>query len=145
MNDLEKAIMLLNDGSYTCAACRGDEKYTSTMRGVKPLLDLIDAQQTLDGYSVADRVVGRAAAFLYVELKAQRVHALIMSRAAQEVFIRYGIEYSYGALVDAIFNRTNTGLCPMESAVCDIQTPHEAELAVRARLRELMQPSMEAL
>lgn len=139
VNDLDRAKKLLDDGDYTCAACCGEREYTSRERGVKPLLALIDNGRTLEGYSVADRVVGRAAAYLYVELKAQCVHAHIMSRAAQEVFSRYGVAHSADELVDAIINRAKTGLCPMESAVWDISDPHEAELAVRAKVRELAQ------
>ena len=136
--DMKKALELLSSGDYTCAACRGDDEYTSRARGVKPLLDLIDDARSLAGYCVADRVVGRAAAYLYVELGARAVHALIMSRAAQEVFTRYSLPCTCDTLVDAIANRTNTGLCPMESAVWDITDPAEAERAIRAKLNALM-------
>ena len=74
----------------------------------------------------------------YVELGAKAVHALILSRAAQEVFTRYSLPCTCDTLVDAIANRTNTGLCPMESAVWDITDPAEAERAIRAKLKALM-------
>ncbi len=138
MNDMERAKRLLAEGDYTCAACRGDEEYVSAKRGVRPLLELIDAARSLAGYSAADRVVGRAAAYLYVELETPRVYAHVMSRAAQEVFDRYGVEHSADKVVDAIANRTNTGLCPMESAVWNITDAHEAELAIREKVKELM-------
>ena len=138
MNDMEKAKALLAEGGYTCAACKGDEEYVSTQRGVRPLLELIDARRSLAGYSAADRVVGRAAAYLYVELEVSRVYAQVMSRAAQEVFERFGVEHGADTVVDAIANRTNTGLCPMESAVWDITDVHEAELAIRKKVKELM-------
>ena len=80
--DMKKALELLSSGDYTCAACRGDDEYTSRARGVKPLLDLIDDARSLAGYCVADRVVGRAAAYLYVELGAKAVHALMPSPTA---------------------------------------------------------------
>ncbi len=137
MCDIEKAKELLAEGGYTCVACKGEKTYTSSMRGVKPLLNLIDSGKKLTGYSVADKVIGRAAAFLYVELEAQFVHANIISRPALEVFIQYGIPHSYDTKVDAIVNRTNTGPCPMESAVWDIDTPREAEHAIRQKLTEL--------
>lgn len=138
MNDMERAKKLLAEGNYTLAACKGEEEYVSAERGVRPLLELIDAQRSLAGYSVADRVVGRAAAYLYVELAARSVYAHVMSRAAQEVFDRFGVEHGADEVVDAIANRTNTGLCPMESAVWNIADAHEAELAIREKIRELM-------
>ena len=137
MNDIERAKKLLTEGSYTLAACKGAEEYVSTQRGVKPLLELLDAGRSLAGYSAADRVVGRAAAYLYVELAAERIYARVMSRAAQEVFVRFGVEHDADTVVDAIANRSNTGLCPMESAVWDITDAHEAELAIRKKVQEL--------
>ena len=39
--------------------------------------------------------------------------------------------------VDAIFNRTNTGFCPMESAVWDIDEPEKAPDAIKKKLAAL--------
>ncbi|MGI5977376.1 MAG: DUF1893 domain-containing protein [Candidatus Limivicinus sp.] len=135
--DLEKAKKILAEGEYTCTAVLGDSVITSRERGVKPLLNLIDAGRRLSRYSVADRVIGKAAAYLYVLLDAKEVYADVMSRPALEVFRFRGIPASQGELAQAISNRTGTGLCPMESAVMDIDSPKEAEKALRIRLREL--------
>ena len=43
----------------------------------------------------------------------------------------------YGNLSEAIRNRDNTGYCPMETAVLDIDVPAEAVTAIRAKLEEL--------
>ena len=136
-SDLEKAIKTLSSGGFTFAAVRGEDTLTSSQRGVKPLLDLIDSGSTLSRFSVADRVVGRAAAFLYVLLGARCVHACVMSSPAKAVFEKFNIPCSCNEEVAAIRNREGTGFCPMESAVMDIDDPNEAELAVRRRLREL--------
>ena len=69
-SDLTKAAALLNSGAYTCVLCRGDAVFTGTERGVKPLLGWLDGGVDLNGFSAADRVVGTAAAFLYVLLGA---------------------------------------------------------------------------
>lgn len=137
MNFIETAKRILNEGGYTCAAVCGSNVYTSRQRGVKPLLDLLDAGKSLKGYAVADKVIGRAAAFLYVRLEAEEVYSEIISKPALEVFRQFGIRVSYGELVDVIFNRTNTGLCPMESSVLEIREPEAAEQAIRAKLAEL--------
>lgn len=44
--------------------CKGSTIYISTERGVKPLIDRIDDGTDLQGFSAADKVVGKAAAFL---------------------------------------------------------------------------------
>ena len=84
MSDLNKAKALLAAGGYTCVLCRGDEIHTATARGVKPLVDWLDSGLDLRGFSAADKVVGRATAFLYVLLGVREVHALVMSAPAKE-------------------------------------------------------------
>ena len=133
----EKAKGLLAEKGCTLAACAEDDTVLSNARGVKPLLDMLDAGVSLSRYAVADKVVGRAAAFLYALLGARYIHAGIVSTPALEVFTRLGISCTCGTEVDAIKNRTNTGLCPMESAVRSINDPAEAEKAIRETLERL--------
>ena len=137
MSDLEKARELMLSGNYTAALCRGEESMTSTKRGVKPLLDWIDEGKKLAGWTAADRVVGKAAAFLYVLLGVERVWALVMSTKAKTVLESHGIEALCDTEVETIENRTRDGFCPMETAVWDIDDPVEAKATVIVRLREL--------
>ena len=84
-----------------------------------------------------DKVVGRAAAFLYVLLEAKEVYADAMSEGAQEVFSTYGIRFGCGVLAKEIINRKGDGLCPMERAVQGIHNPGQALEAVREECRKL--------
>ncbi len=138
MNDLEKAKRLLSEGGYTCVICGGEQVYSSNDRGVKPLLELLNRGENVKGFSAADRVVGKAAAFLYVLLGVKEVHAGVISVPAAEVFRNFGIAAGWDEKVAAIQNRTNTGLCPMEGSVWNIDEPDKALDAVKAKLRELM-------
>ena len=79
MDNWEKAKTLLAEGGYTCVICGGDKVYTSHERGVKPLLELLEQGAELKGFSAADRVVGKAAAFLYVLLGVSAVYAGVIS------------------------------------------------------------------
>ena len=81
MTDLEKARELLHTGEYTCALCRGNEHYTSTLRGVRPLFEWLESGNDLRGFSAADKVVGKGAAFLYVLLGVQSVSPAFCSKA----------------------------------------------------------------
>ncbi len=137
MSDLERARSLMLEGNYTAALCRGEETLTSSKRGVKPLLDWIDEGKKLTGWTAADRVVGKAAAFLYVLLGVERVWALVMSTPALAVLRTHGIEALCDSEVAKIENRSRDGFCPMETAVWDIDDPVLARETVIVRLREL--------
>lgn len=135
--DLEKAKSLLKSGKYTCVVCAGDDICTATERGVKPLLAWIDSGTDLNGFSAADKVVGKAAAFLYVILGVKFVYADVMSKPAKDTLEENGIAAEYGCLADAIRNRAGTGFCPMETAVRDISEPQAALDKIRETLRTL--------
>ena len=64
---------------------------TSTERGVKPLLQWLDGENRVKGFSAVDKVVGRAAAFLYVLLEVKEVYAGVMSEGAAHYFICAGL------------------------------------------------------
>jgi len=136
-SDLVKAIEMLREGNYTCVICLGDVTHCSRRRGVAPLLELLENGTELKGFQAADRVVGKAAAMLYVLLGVAGVHAGVISESAKAVFDKAGIPCFYDKCVPAIFNRTMTGFCPMETAVKDINDPALAPAAVKAKLKEL--------
>ena len=135
--DLVKAKHLLQNENHTCVFVRDDIIYKSCERGVKPLLQMIDTKGTLDGFCAADKVVGKAAAFLYVLLRVKEIHAVIISQSALKVLQSYDIPVSYNTLTKAIRNRTNTGFCPMEQATLDITDPHEALETIKSTLRKI--------
>jgi hypothetical protein len=136
-NDLKKAMELLKEGGYTCVLCRGAKSCTSTERGVKPLFGWLRSGADLKGYCAADKVVGKAAAFLYVLLGVEQVYAEVMSQKAIDVLDRFGIEAFCDEAPETIRNRDNTGMCPMEKTVLEIEQPMEALQAVERKLAEL--------
>lgn len=134
MNDLEKAKKMLENSEYTCVFCNGDPVLTSQKRGVAPLLG---ENKSLEGYSAADKVVGKGVAFLYVLLKVKLLYAKIISRSALETLEKYMINVQYETLTNAIRNRNNTGSCPIKTAVQGITEPKIALTAIRNKFREL--------
>ncbi|MDY3791563.1 MAG: DUF1893 domain-containing protein [Oscillospiraceae bacterium] len=135
--NMKKAVSMLNEQALTLAAVNGNETITSRERGVKPLLALIDGGRTLEGYSAADKVVGAAAAYLYVLLGAKELYANVISRKAANIMEKYGIYTEYNTLAEAIKNRAGTGFCPMETAVFEAVSPENALMLIRAKLKEL--------
>lgn len=137
--NLQKARTLLEAGDFTCVVCCGEQVYTTADRGVAPLLSWLDAGTDLTGFSAADRVVGRGAAFLYCLLGVKEVYARVMSCPAAEVLRSYGIDAQAGTFVEGIINRKGTGPCPFEAAVMDIQDARKALTAIRSKRKQLQE------
>lgn len=140
MDDLKRAREVLAGGGYTCVLCRGEELYTATARGVRPLVDWLDSGLELRGFSAADKVVGRATAFLYVLLGVRAVHAQVMSTPAKQALEANGIAAFFDQEVPGIINRKGDGPCPFEDAVLGITDPAEALTAIRKKQFVMRQP-----
>lgn len=138
MTDVERAKALLVDSNYTVVLCRDEITHTDTRRGVSPLLSLLDRGVCVTGFAAADKVVGKAAAFLYLRLGVTAVHAAVMSKPAYDLLTAHGIDTTYDTLVPAIRNRAGDGYCPMEQVSLPLADPLEAEVAIRKRLAELI-------
>ena len=135
MTDLERAKEALPTIACTCALCRDEEVRTTQLRGVAPLLSWLE--EGLSGWSVADRVVGAGAAWLYTLLHPAMVYAPVMSRRATAILTQYGVPYTCDEVAESILNRTGTGLCPMEEATADAADPQQALAAIRQKVQEL--------
>lgn len=111
----------------SCVVVKNGITYTTYKTGLAPLFDWIEEDPDfLNGAEATDKIVGKAAALIYVHCHIGKVHGKTMSKSAVEVFEKYNIEYSYDILTDKIINRLGTGLCPMETVVLDIDDPKEA-------------------
>ena len=139
MNYVEQAKSILESTDSTCVFCNGDTIIKDARRGVRPLLDLLESKTDLTGFAVADKVVGKAAAYLYCLLGVQMLYAGVISEPALAVLQQNNIQISYGTLVASIQNRTHDGPCPMEHAVWDIDSPREALAAIYSTLENLAQ------
>ncbi len=134
---IETAKRLLLEGAYTCVLCQGDAVYTSKERGVAPLVAFLESGTSFVGFSAADKVVGRATAFLYVLLGVVALHAHVISESALKVLTSHHIPTTYDTLVPHIINRTHDGICPFESAVLAITDPRTAYEVIKQKLSHL--------
>ena len=135
---LEQAKSLLLTSASTIAVVSNGEVFTSQERGVKPLLYLLTEKKGfLKGASVADKVIGKAAAFLMVLGEIKEVHTLIISEPAIKVFERYNIPCFYDKKVERIVNRTGDGLCPMETLCLDVEEPQEAFTKIKEKVQKM--------
>ncbi len=134
---MEAARTILEENGYTCVLRKNETIYTTTERGVKPLVRWLTEGLDARGFTAADKVVGKATAYLYCLLGVKEVWSGIMSVSARDVLTRHGITTAQGKLVENIINRQGTGICPFEAAVLDIHTPEEALTAIRAKMAEM--------
>ncbi len=137
MSNIEKAIKMLSEGGYTCVICSDGDTQTSTMRGVAPLLKWLDEGRNLSEYSAADKVVGKGAAYLYILLEIKELYAHIISRPAYDTLKKYNIPVTYTTMTEAVRNRDNTGFCPIETAVMDIENPQDALTAIKRKIEDM--------
>ena len=134
---IEKAKELLEKGNYTCVICGEGKTLTATERGVKPLAQWLKEGADLKDCWAADKVVGKATAFLYCLLGVREVYAHVMSHPAAHVLEAHGIGCHAGTLVEGIINRKGTGPCPFEAAVMEIEDPREALTAIRNKMAQM--------
>ena len=135
--DFQKAKEEYNSGKYTLVICKDEDIIKSDVTGIRPVMTLIDSKKDYKGYSAADKIVGRAAAFLYTLLQVKNLYGETMSKGAVEILKNAGIYYEYKTLTDYIENRQKTGMCPMDEAVKDIDNPKDAYEAIRNKIKLL--------
>ena len=137
---LMKAKELLESGGYTCVLTDGDAVHTSTLRGVRPLVQFLRSGAIPAGFSAADKVIGKATAYLYVLLGVREIYAQVISEPAVGVLKENGIHVQYGQMVSNIINRKGDGICPFEAAVMEITDPADAYEAILRKMLEMNIP-----
>lgn len=132
---LEKLKNLLIAQEHSCVF--GDEEtyFYSDLKGIKPLMQFI--QEGKKGYYVADKIVGKAAAYLFILLEVKAIYADTISVAGLKVLEDNNIPVYYRQLVEYIINRTGDDMCPMEKTVKDIDDPKLAHQALAEKINEM--------
>ncbi len=124
--DTMHAKEIFEQGGYTCVLCKDEQIYTSKETGIAPLMKFISEKTDLKGFCAADKIVGRAAAFLYILMGVTEVYACVMTTEAEKLLKSYGISAYCTTSTNKIINRAGTDICPMEKTVQNITTPERA-------------------
>ena len=114
VDDIGRAKQILTDENLTCVAVKGDIVHKSNERGIAPVIGWVQGGIDLNGFSIADKVVGKAAAYLFLSCGVTSVYAETISTGGAEVLERHGIAFTYGTMTDQIMNRVKNGMCPLE-------------------------------
>ncbi|OGO87745.1 MAG: hypothetical protein A2Y15_07085 [Clostridiales bacterium GWF2_36_10] len=125
--ETERAKELLKQNNLSLVVIKDNEVYTSDKNGVKPVLELLEnGNNTLNNSVAADKVIGGAAAFLFINGGVAEVYGEILSEKAVSVLEKAKIPCTYGTLVPFIKNRRGDDHCPLEKLCLTIESPEEA-------------------
>ena len=116
----------LNRDSLSLVVRHHGVETTYTQHGVRDLYELVVNTGTLKGAAVADKVIGKGAAYLLVKGGARFVTTNTISKSALEVLQNAGVEVSYTDVVDHIVNHAGTDECPLEKRLKDVNDVEKA-------------------
>ncbi len=141
MDILEKAKKALQQNDMTFAAvCENGDCVTSMQKGIAPMMEILEQKPDfLVGAAVADKVIGKAAAFLFIKADVKAVYAEVISQYALDILQKTNIVVAYQKAVPYIINRKKDGMCPMEETVLSMQDAEKAFVALQQKIAFLTQ------
>jgi len=111
---MKDIIHQLHAGAYSCVIWN-EEVRTFTRSGISDLYDLFVVNPDfLQGASIAEKVVGKAAASLIILGKVKEVYTDVISLSALILLRKTNISVAFGQVVPYIMNADRTDWCPME-------------------------------
>jgi len=141
-SDLEIAKKELKENNLNLVIAKyGKIIFSTDEDGVRGLVRAIDNYaRDMYGSSVADTVVGKAAAMLCSYAKVSSVYGGLMSINGRNFLIRRGIDSEYEKLVEEILNRERRDICPFERLVKDCNDVREAYGKIKSFLLTQRKP-----
>jgi len=133
MQDLKLAKLRLKDGDLTLVIVKeGKVIFETKSRGVGDFLQAIEKLgKRLASSSVADKIVGAAAAMLCAYSEVSSVFAVTISEEGIKVLEDNGIFYQFENRVPNILNYDGTGVCPFEKLAVGSRDPKEAYVKLK--------------
>jgi len=134
MQDLKVAKRRLKENNFNLVIVKnGKVVFGTESQGINGLLQAIEKLgKELIGSSVADRIVGRAAAILCAYFKASSVFAVTISEEGEKMLKENEISYQFENRVPNILNYERTDVCPFEKHVMSLTKPEEAYEKLKA-------------
>lgn len=135
MTDLELAKTNLN--GHSICLCKNGDFSTDDGRGISSMMRFIAEGRDLNGYAVADQIVGKAAAMLFVKAGISAVYGKVMSTAGRDYLNRHHIPCEWDTLTEKIINRKGDDICPMEKTVAAIENAEQGYLELLRKLQDM--------
>lgn len=132
---MQQLIEILRREKCSLVVKNHDIVTTYSKPGVRDLEYLLDHDpEMLHGATIADKVIGKAAAAMVVMGGVKELYAEVMSKRAIPFLEEAGIAYTYGTLVDTI--KEEGDRCQLEKITAPATTPEETVALLRAHFEE---------
>ena len=132
---MQQLIEILRREKCSLVVKNHDIVTTYSKPGVRDLEYLLDHDpEMLHGATIADKVIGKAAAAMVVVGGVKELYAEEMSTKAIPILEEAGIAYTYGTLVDTI--KEEGDRCQLEKITAPATTPEETVALLRAHFEE---------
>ena len=133
MDDLEVAKQRLRDKKLNLVFVKNSKPIFETSKaGLGGFLQAIEElNDNLSGSSVADKIIGRAAALLCTYSNVKATFAVTLTQSASEILNKHNIYYEFETLVPTILNLKKTDKCPFEKLVENINNPKKAHKKIK--------------
>ncbi len=134
MRDLELAKEILKGKELSLVIVKqGEPLYESSLSGMGGLLRGIEKlRNRLYDSSVADKVVGRAAALLLIHSRVKEVYAATLSNEGLKVLSEHNVPVEHEGLVPKILDKEGKNICPFEQFSLTISSIDEAYEELKA-------------
>lgn len=136
MSNIEKAKEEFLKANYSFVMAGEGKIITNNEKGLSSIIDLIDSGDDFSDYAICDKVTGRAAAFLYVLLGVETVHAEKMAKLAIQILDRAEIKYSYDELIETVLDSQMKEIDPVELSVLRSGSAVQAINDIKAALNK---------
>ena len=129
--------IMLERGASLVVVRDGDVLFIGRSGGLKDLAKIaLGEPSLLEGSSIADKVVGKAAALIFSMNRAKAVYASLISSYGLEELQKSRIRVSYERLVPYI-EAPGGGICPFEKLVLGFGDPREAYRRLLEKFEEV--------
>ena len=121
---------------------KGTVIFETKKQGISGFLQAIEKlNKTLVAASVADKIIGVAAAMLCVYAGVSSVFALTVSEGGIRVLEDNNISYRFEKKVSNILNRSKTDVCPFEKLAMDSRSSEKAYFKLKSFASQMMRKS----
>ena len=132
---MQQLIEILRREKCSLVVKNHDIVTTYSKPGVRDLEYLLNHDpEMLHGATIADKVIGKAAAAMVVVGGVKELYAEVMSKRAIPFLEEAGIVYTYGTLVDTI--KEEGDRCQLEKITAPATTPEETVALLRTHFEE---------
>jgi hypothetical protein len=131
---MDLAVQAVTEGASVAIAKGGRLLAKKNGHTVRPLVEALEEiGEESRGATVADKVLGRAAALVLCASGVAAAHGIVMSAPGKKALEASGVRHSCDHLVDFIANRTGDGMCPIEQMSLSYSDPAAFLAAIREK------------